>query len=89
VAFDCGCGSGVVIIWKKLLENLGLFTLAVLLTLSRSRKFTLASLLDRFGFGVRRCPKCGAELTGSPGEICEWCRPAHKRAPAKTAEALA
>lgn len=41
IAFDCGCGSGVVIIWKKLLSNLGLSFLTLIPLLSRSRRFCL------------------------------------------------
>ena len=47
IAFDCGCGGGPVIIWKKLLENLGLLTLAVLALMARSRSFTLTAVLNR------------------------------------------
>ena len=39
VAFDCGCGTGVVVAWQKVLTNLGLFFLALLALLSRSRRF--------------------------------------------------
>ncbi len=45
IAFDCGCGSGPVTIWSKLLGNVGLFTLAMLVLVSRSRKLCLSSLL--------------------------------------------
>ncbi len=31
VRFDCGCGSGEIIVWAKLLENLGMMFLAGLL----------------------------------------------------------
>lgn len=41
VAFDCGCGSGVVVIWKKLLSNLGLCLLTFIPLLSLSRRFCL------------------------------------------------
>ena len=41
IAFDCGCGTGVVIIWKKLLSNLSLLGLSILVLLSRSRRFCL------------------------------------------------
>lgn len=45
IAFDCGCGTGEVVIWSKLLGNVGLLLLAVLAIVARSRKFTLAWLL--------------------------------------------
>ena len=51
IAFDCGCGTGVVIIWKKLLANTGLLLLAVVILCSRSRRFALGTWLrsDRTG----------------------------------------
>ena len=45
IAFDCGCGGGPVIIWRKLLENTGLFLVALVALLSRSRRFCLGPLL--------------------------------------------
>ncbi len=45
IAFDCGCGTGAVIIWKKLAANIGLLLLAGFALLSRSRQFTLEGLL--------------------------------------------
>jgi len=47
IKFDCGCGAGVVVIWKKLLENTGLFLLALLALFSRSRRFCLSGWLER------------------------------------------
>ena len=49
IAFDCGCGSGPQIIWRKLLENAGLLVLAILALVARSRKFTLAWLMQEHG----------------------------------------
>jgi len=49
IAFDCGCGTGEVIIWRKLIENSGLLLLAVLALLARSRKYTLSWLLNPSG----------------------------------------
>ncbi len=43
VAFDCGCGSGVVVIWTKLLGNVGLLILALGILLSRSNRFSLTA----------------------------------------------
>src|SRR3972149_6162938 len=42
IVFDCGCGSGPVTIWTKLLGNAGLFVLALLALVSRSRKLCLS-----------------------------------------------
>ena len=47
VVFDCGCGTGPVTIWTKLLGNVGLFVLALVVLLSRSRRFSLAAWFDR------------------------------------------
>lgn len=47
IVFDCGCGSGPVTIWTKLLGNVGLFTLAMLALVSRSRKLCLSNWLAR------------------------------------------
>ncbi len=41
VNFDCGCGAGVIFLCHKLLENVVLFLLALVATLSRSRRFCL------------------------------------------------
>lgn len=41
VAFDCGCGSGVVVIWTKLLTNAGLVLLTLIPLFSRSRRWCL------------------------------------------------
>lgn len=46
IAFDCGCGAGVVVTWKKLLENSTLFILAVSIVLSRKQGFSLSALFD-------------------------------------------
>lgn len=47
IEFDCGCGAGNVIIWKKLLENIALFPVALVALFSRSRRFCLATWLTR------------------------------------------
>jgi len=47
IAFDCGCGAGVVVTWKKLLENSGLGLLALYGILSLSRRFCLEHWWDR------------------------------------------
>jgi uncharacterized membrane protein YphA (DoxX/SURF4 family) len=41
IAFDCGCGSGVVVVCTKLAKNTGLIVLALLATFSNSRRFCL------------------------------------------------
>jgi uncharacterized membrane protein YphA (DoxX/SURF4 family) len=47
VAFDCGCGQGVVFFCSKFAENIGLIALALLIALSRSRFLALDGLLRR------------------------------------------
>jgi len=47
IEFDCGCGSGVVIIWQKLLANTGLLLMALYVLFSRSKRFTLSWWLDK------------------------------------------
>ncbi len=47
IQFDCGCGAGVVVTWKKLLENTGLFFLALYAMISSSRRFCLSFLFAR------------------------------------------
>lgn len=43
IAFDCGCGAGEVVIWKKLLENSALFLVAMFVLFSKTRRFCLES----------------------------------------------
>ena len=47
VQFDCGCGTGVEIIWIKLLKNSGLSLLALVILLSRSRRFCMSGWWER------------------------------------------
>lgn len=41
IKFDCGCGSGEVYAWKKILSNLGLLALSILALVSRSTRWCL------------------------------------------------
>ncbi len=47
VEFNCGCGGGIVIIWKKLLENMGLVVLSLVALLSASQKFRPARWVEQ------------------------------------------
>lgn len=47
IRFDCGCGGGEVVIWKKVTENLLLLLLSVVAIASCSRRWCLSGLLDR------------------------------------------
>jgi len=56
ISFDCGCGTGEIFICRKLAENAGLMLLALVVSLSRSRRFCLSARLSRAGLstGPRR-----------------------------------
>jgi hypothetical protein len=41
VKFDCGCGNGVVVIWKKVIENCGLLLMSCWLVAGAGRKLSL------------------------------------------------
>lgn len=69
IKFDCGCGAGEVIVWKKLLENFGLLALAIIVALSHSRRFCLDKWLDRRRANRRYCGNCGY-LRDSLGNCC-------------------
>ncbi len=74
ISFDCGCGSGVVIIWTKLLKNSGLALLSLVVLLARSRRFTLAMLLDRRRAVARYCRRCGFPVgSASSPFFCSSC----------------
>ena len=47
LAFDCGCGAGVVVIWKKLLLNLSLMAGGLVVLFSRSNALSVAALRSR------------------------------------------
>ena len=44
IKFDCGCGAGVIRTCLKVPQNLGLMVLALVATLSRSRRLAIESL---------------------------------------------
>ncbi|UCE60150.1 MAG: DoxX family membrane protein [Phycisphaerales bacterium] len=66
IAFDCGCGSGVVIIWKKLLANSGLLLMSLYTLFSRSPRFSLACWIQR----RRTATEC-ADALGVPSASCD------------------
>jgi len=74
VEFDCGCGVGSETIWIKLLTNTGLFLLAVLSILFRSRRFTLTMALDRFRSQASYCRRCGYPASNLADGVCVSCR---------------
>ncbi|MBU0719192.1 MAG: DoxX family membrane protein [Planctomycetes bacterium] len=61
VKFDCGCGTGVEIIWIKMLKNSGLFLLALMVLFSRSR------LLCLDGWRTRRQIRMDSNRAGDLG----------------------
>lgn len=74
VAFDCGCGTGEVIIWKKLLGNAALFIVALYAMLSRSRRFCLDYWIDRRKSVTIYCRRCGYAVGRSTDGFCARCR---------------
>lgn len=73
IAFDCGCGGGPVVIWKKLLENTGLFLLGILMVASRSNCCCLQRLFDRSPGIGKACHRCGQPLTNTSDTLCRTC----------------
>lgn len=73
IQFDCGCGSGVEVIWSKLLVNTGLFLLALGALLSKSRRFCISMLLERRGIPTRFCHFCGYGVKWSQAGLCAAC----------------
>ncbi len=78
VKFDCGCGAGEVIIWKKLLENVGLWMLALYALFSGTRRFCLALLFERRRANSPYCRQCGYVARG--GAPCDCGRPDERSA---------
>ncbi len=74
VQFDCGCGTGVEIIWIKLLKNTGLLVLALLILVARSRRFCLDRWFDRRRATPRYCRGCGYLLPAGSVDFCDACR---------------
>ena len=73
IAFDCGCGSGVVITWIKLLENSGLWLLASYALVSGSRRFTLTMLLERRKANPSYCHLCAYRVKHAIVGLCARC----------------
>ncbi len=73
IAFDCGCGSGVVITWIKLLENTGLWLLAAYAVVSGSRRFTLTMLLERRKADPTYCHLCAYRVKNAIVGLCARC----------------
>lgn len=73
IAFDCGCGSGVEVIWSKLLVNTGLFLLALGALLSSSRRFCFSMLFERRGVPTRFCHFCRYAVKQSQAGLCRGC----------------
>jgi putative oxidoreductase len=73
IAFDCGCGSGVVITWKKLIENASLWLLALYALFSGSRRFTLAMLMERRKPYPFYCHLCAYRTKQITAGLCPRC----------------
>jgi hypothetical protein len=73
VQFDCGCGTGVEIIWIKLLKNTGLTLLALIVLFSRSRRFCVANLFERCSAGQTAShPHCNRPVAESTDGLRDW-----------------
>lgn len=59
IAFDCGCGAGVVVTWRKLCFNGMLIVGALVVLFARSRKYSLSRWLDRLRGDTAHCRLCG------------------------------
>jgi len=73
IQFDCGCGAGVVVIWKKLLENTGLFLLALYTVISGSRRFCMDLWFVRRRPMATHCHLCGYAVEQAKAGLCEKC----------------
>ncbi len=74
VAFDCGCGTGVEIIWRKTLMNAGLLLLALTALFSGSRRFCATMWFERRKANSRFCHLCGYAVRGVPRVgLCRQC----------------
>lgn len=74
LAFDCGCGTGVEIIWRKTLMNFSLFVLAVIALCSGSRRFCAVLWFERRKPNAAFCHLCGYAVKRlSRNGLCERC----------------
>ena len=73
IAFDCGCGSGVEIIWQKLLKNSGYVVLALIALASKSRRFCAALWFERRRPAAAFCHICGYAVRDSVAGLCGGC----------------
>lgn len=81
IAFDCGCGGGPVIVWKKLLTNAALFIVSIVIMLSRSRRYCLDLRLDRYRSKAVYCGSCGYFLSDASTGACSSCGAAESYSP--------
>ncbi|MEK7710632.1 MAG: DoxX family protein [Planctomycetota bacterium] len=74
LAFDCGCGTGVEVIWRKMLMNFSLFVLAVIALCSGSRRFCATLWFERRKPNAAFCHLCGyAVKCLARNGLCERC----------------
>jgi uncharacterized membrane protein YphA (DoxX/SURF4 family) len=73
VQFDCGCGGGPDIIWRKLLSNSGLWLLSVVALMSQSRRFSLELWLARRSGNSAWCHLCGYWTSRPTAGLCPRC----------------
>ncbi|MBI1826315.1 MAG: DoxX family protein [Planctomycetes bacterium] len=73
VKFDCGCGSGEEIIWRKTLLNSALIILAAYALFSRTRRFCLERFFDSRQFDSHYCHLCGYSSPRLANGVCDRC----------------
>ena len=73
IAFDCGCGSGVVVTWTKLLTNSSLFLVTLIGVFSQSRRFCLSMWFARRSPVAEFCHLCGYSVAEATAGLCQKC----------------
>ncbi len=73
IKFDCGCGTGLEVIWSKLLINIGLVILSIGALLSLSQRYCLSMLFERRGAPTRYCHFCGFAVKRATAGLCPSC----------------
>lgn len=73
IEFDCGCGTGPVVIWWKLLTNSSLFLVTLIGVFSQSRRFCLSMWFARRSPVADFCHLCGYAVRQATAGLCEKC----------------
>ncbi len=73
IAFDCGCGTGVVVAWSKMLGNVGMLVLSLVIMFSGSRRFCMALWFERLRPDPSFCHLCGYAAPKTHVGLCKRC----------------